>query len=183
MNSRRVVLGGVVALLLAAALAGYLYGLSSAPTKSASETATDGFDQVASGYANHLLLLEVRNTSALLSGYEANATVEWKGVSGGCDGNYSGAGIGIVLGDLLNRSTSLVVSNETQAIEAGGSHWVVNSTFDVLGNNTAVGIFHATIASTDSYVYDGGRWMIANETWNFLHYDSSFLEGYPRFIC
>ena len=183
MNPNRALLGGVAVLLFAGALAGYLYGLDSAAVKTATETAAGAFDQVASSYANHLLLLDARNASALLSGYEVNATVEWKGVSGGCDGNYSGAGIGIVLGDLLNRSTSLVVSNETQAIEAGGSHWVVNSTFDVLGNNTAVGIFHATIASTDSYVYDGGRWMIANETWNFLHYDSSFLEGYPRFIC
>jgi hypothetical protein len=182
MNPRRAVLGVVVIMLRVGALAGYLYGLHSAPTKSTSETVTDAFDQVASSYANHLLLLEARNASALLSEYEGNATVQWKGVSGGCDGNYSGTYMGTLLGDLLNRSTSLVVSNETQAIQAEGSQWVVNSTFYVLGNNTAVGIFHAAIASKDSYIHDGGRWMIADETWNFLYYDSPFLDA-PQFIC
>ena len=177
--------------MLLGALAGYLYGSDSTPTRTTTLTVLSsvssvpgGYDQVASTYADHLLLLEARNASALASQYETNATIEWKGSSGGCDGNYTGtAGINRLFGDLLTRSSSLLVSNETQTIGAEGKNWVVNSTFNLVGNSTIVGIFEGRISAQDSYFSSGQTWSIAQETWNFLIYDSSFIDGYPVTIC
>jgi hypothetical protein len=199
LNSKTALLGGGVVLLLVGASAGYLYGVSSTSartttsvttttttltTASIPSTVPDTYDQVAGTYADHLLLLEARNASALASQYETNATIEWKGVSGGCDGNYTGTGsITMLLGDLLTRSSSLLVSNETQTIGAEGKDWVVNSTFNFVGNSTFVGIFVGRIAAQDSYFSSGQTWSIAKETWNFLSYDSSFIDGYPVSIC
>lgn len=199
MKFKTALLGSGVVLLLVGASAGYLYGVNSTPartTTSATTTTTtlttastpstvpDTYDQIASTYANHLLLLEARNASALASSYETNATIEWKGVSGGCDGNYTGtASITKLLGDLLTRSNSLLVSNETQTIGTEGKNWVVNSTFNFVGNSTFVGIFSGRIAAQDSYISNGQTWSIAQETWNFLSYDSSFIDGYHVTIC
>ncbi len=147
-------------------------------------TFPDAYDQVASTYADHLLLLEARNASAVTSQYEINATIEWKGLSGGCDGNYTATGsITKLFDDLLMLSSSFLVSNETQTIGAEGNNWVVNSTFNFIGNSTIVGIFGGRVAAQDSYVSSGQTWSIAQETWNFLSYDSSFLDGNPVAIC
>ena len=154
----------------------------------------DAYDQVASAYANHLLNLEAINPGDFLSGYEGNATVGWKGYSGGCDGNYTGIGeIGTLMEALLANDSYLFVSNETQTITTEGNHWVVNSTFDFAGNSTAeksiaspfVGFFNGTIAALDSFVSPGNPGilgpysypvLISSETWNFVHFDDSVLE-------
>jgi hypothetical protein len=157
MSSRKVLLSIAVAWLLAGPLAGFLYGLDSTPTRTSTSISTttvrtvpDAYDQVASTYADHLLLLEARNASAVASQYETDATIEWKGVSGGCDGNYTGnTDITKLLADLLTRSSSLLVSNETQTIRAEGNIWVVNSTFNFMGNSAIVGIFEGSIAGQD----------------------------------
>jgi hypothetical protein len=129
-------------------------------------------------------LLEARNASAVTSQYGINATIEWKGVSGGCDGNYTTKGsITKLMDDLLTLSSSFLVSNETQTIGAEGNNWVVNSTFNFIGNSTIVGIFGGRVAAQDSYVGIGQTWSIAQETWNFMSYDSSFIDGYPVTIC
>jgi hypothetical protein len=206
MNSKMVMLSVGVVLLLVGALAGYLYGVNSTPEQTATaatttttlisvsnvSTISDAYDQVASAYANQLLLLDATNTSALVGGYETNATVEWKGYSGGCDGNYSGtAEIARPLGALLANDTYFLVSNETQTIRAEGNYWVVNSAFHFVGNSTAdksiaspyIGTFQGAIAAQDSYVHVGARWLVSSETWNFIRFDSTFIDGLPPPTC
>jgi len=46
-------------------------------TTGAVSTIPDSYDQVASAYANHLLLFDSRNVSALADGYDTNATIVW----------------------------------------------------------------------------------------------------------
>ncbi len=185
MNSKAVLIGGV-ALLLVGALAGYLYGVDSTQTK----TTTQGYDQVASAYANQLLLLDARNISALVSEFESNATVEWKGYANGLQaghgpgvnrdlaGNYTGSKeISALLGAFLTNANYLLVSNETQTIGAKGSHWVVSSTFHFAGDSNSVGTFKGTIAARESYVRVGNTWLISNEVWDFTYYEESvFLD-------
>jgi hypothetical protein len=205
MNSKMVLLSVGVVFLLVGALAGYLYGVNSMPERTTTAVTTttttlisvstvstvpDAYDQVASTYANRLLLLDAMNTSALVSGYETNATVEWKGDSGGCDSNWTGD-IARPLGALLANDTNFLVSNETQTIKAEGNHWIVNSTFDFVGNSTAdksfalpyVGTFEGAIAAQDSYVHVGATWLITSETWNFIRFDSLFIDGIPPPTC
>ena len=187
MNSKMVLLSVGVALLLVGALAGYLYGVNSTPMKTTTVTAVttipDAYNQVASTYANQLLLLNSKNASAVASRYESNATVEWKdahGVEGSGDsGNYTGSkNITALLRPFLTYHVGdLIVSNETQTIGPDGSYWVVNSRFDFAGNSTLVGSFEGTIAAQDSYVHVGNTWLIAMETWNFLKYSEQFPKG------
>jgi hypothetical protein len=188
MNSKIVLLSVAVVLLLVGALAGYLYGVNSTPTKTTTATAVttipDAYDQVASTYANQLLLLNSKNASAVASRYESNATVEWKGVAMGVEGsgdvgNYTGSkNITALLSAFLTHHVGdLLVSNETQTIGPDGSFWVVNSMFDFAGNSTLVGGFKGTIAAQDSYVHVGNTWLIAGETWNFITYIEQFPKG------
>jgi hypothetical protein len=196
MRPRRVLLSVGIACLLVGAVAGFLYGLESTPTKTSTsfstttvQTIPDAYDQVASSYANHLLLLDSANTSALMDGYAGNATVEWKGNSGGCDGNYTGTGeIVAPLMALLANDSQFVVNNETQTITPAGSHWVVESSFVFAGSSNPnknatspyLGIFDGTIDAKDSYVSVGHAWLITDETWNFLLLDTTFLDrGIP----
>lgn len=148
-------------------------------------TIPTSYDEVATSYTGHLLALQAINPGDFLSFYEQNATVEWKGLSGGCDGNYTGlAELGPLLAGLMSDQQYLGVFNESLRIGTVGGYWVVNSTFSLAGNSTGsksiaspyAGAFEATIAAQDSYARVDGKWMIASETWNFLHFDSSILE-------
>jgi hypothetical protein len=207
MNSKTVLLSVGVVLLLVGALAGYLYGVNSMPATTTTTTTSmstvstvpHAYDEVAVSYANHLLDLTVINPGAFFNGYEGNATVEWKGSSGGCDGNYTGTGeIASLFEGLLANDSYLHVFNENQTIAADGNHWVVNSTFSLVGNSTAdksivspfVGFFNGTITAQDSYVYDanalawslysgGSHFLITNETWNFLRLDEEPVYEQP----
>ena len=189
----RIILFGIgVACLFVGALVGFLYGVESTPTRTSTsistttvQTVPDAYEQVAGSYANHLLLLDSGNTSALIGGYERNATVDWKGNSGGCDGNYTGTRmLTALMMALLSNDSRFAVQNETQTISAEGSHWVVTSSFGFAGSSNSnkssaspySGTFEGTIASKDSYVLVGHAWLIASETWNFLHFDSTFFE-------
>jgi hypothetical protein len=205
MNPKMVLLSVGVVFLLVGALAGYLYGVNLMPGETTTAVTTmtstlisvstvstvpDAYDQVASTYANRLLLLDAMNTSALVSGYEANATVEWKGNSGGCDGNWTGE-IAKPLGALLANDTHFLVSNETQTIRVEGNYWIVNATFDFVGNSSTdksialpyVGTFEGAIAVRDSYVHVGATWLVTSETWNFIRFDSLFIDGIPPPTC
>jgi hypothetical protein len=146
-------------------------------TTAAVSTVPDAYEQVASSYANHLLLLDSRKIPALVTGYESNATVEWKGAAIGMTGNYTGSGnIGILHGSFTGKFIDLSLSNLSQMIGSKGNHWMVNSTFSLHGTGSVVGNFNATIAAQDSYIRAGETWLISHETWNFL----SFNVQYPH---
>jgi hypothetical protein len=189
MSPSKVLLSVGVACLLVGALAGFLYGVGSTPARTTTSTATvqtiaDAYDEVASSYTNHLVLLDSANTSALMGGYEQNATVEWEGESGGCNGNYTGTEeIATPLMALLANDSRFLVYNETETIGAAGSHWVVKSSFNFAGNSTSfpyAGRFDGAIAAQDSYALVGHTWLIASETWNFVAlYTSLITHPYP----
>ncbi len=163
MNDRReregllVGVGAAITLIVLIALQSFLgSGLLStrtvtSTTTAAASTIPDAYQQVASQYTNHLLHLDSRNVSALLSDYESNATVEWRGAIIGQTGNYTGSS-NI---DILLRSTfagkldSLYLSNERQTIGPKGGYWIVNSTFDFRGHNPIVGVTNGTIVAQD----------------------------------
>jgi hypothetical protein len=202
MNSKTALLGGGTVLLLIGTFAGYLYGVNSTSvtitttvatttiltTVSTVSTVPDTYDQIASIYAGQLLLLDAKNASALVNRYEGNATIDWKGLAGGCEGNYTGSkSISQLLGGLLNNADYFLVSNETQKMGTEGNRWVVNSTFDVAGHGNGskpfAGNFEITIAAQDSYFHVGNTWLIASETWNFLDFEGSFFNGPPIETC
>jgi hypothetical protein len=100
------------------ALAGYFYGIDSTPTSTTTTismptrtitttlTAPDAYDQVASTYANHLLLLSSKNTSALVSEYESNASVTWTGRVPGLMSFYNGSKtINLLFNTVLGKMT------------------------------------------------------------------------------
>jgi hypothetical protein len=143
-------------------------------TTAAVSTIPSAYDQVASAYANHLLVLDSDNTSALIDGYASNATIEWTGDANGHDGNYTGGNLRILLIGFTEGFDNYSLSNETQAIGAKGGFWLVNSAFDVDGFGGPVGNINITIDAQDSYVHVGSSWLIARETWNFTRYQVQY---------
>jgi hypothetical protein len=189
-----------IVLLRVGVFAGYLYGVNQSTRETTTILSTltttftavstesapqDEYEQVADAYVDHILMLDGRNVSALMSGYEDNATIMWKGLSGGCDGNYSGSSaILALLGMMLTNEQYFLVSNETQVLQAVGNNWLVSSTFSFSGDSTGnhsvdipfVSSYEGTVSAQDSYVKAGKTWSIASETWDFLYYDQSVVE-------
>jgi hypothetical protein len=148
-------------------------------------TIPSAYGQVATTYENHLLDLVAINAGDFLGGYEESATVRWTGFSGGCDGNYTGLSeFGPLFGTLMSDQQYLIITNETQTIRQTGDNWAVNSTIYLVANSTGTksiaspfaGVSEMTIAAQDTYANVDGKWVIAVETWNFIHLDNSILE-------
>jgi len=141
----------------------------------APSTVPDVYGQVNGAYANHLLLLDSENISALVGEYEGNATVSWTGDAPGFAGSYSGlTSIRILLGNFRVHFLNFSIYNDNQTVGPKGSFWVVNSTFDLRGYSTMLGQTLAAIDAQNSYVHVGGEWLIANETWDFTVFDVEF---------
>jgi hypothetical protein len=141
----------------------------------APSTVPDTYGQVNGAYADHLLLLDSGNISALVGEYEGNATINWTGKAPGFAGSYSGStSIRILLGNFRVHFVNFSIYNDTQTVGPKGSLWVVNSTFDLRGYSTMLGQTFAAIDAQDSYVHVGGEWMIANETWDLAVFEVEF---------
>jgi len=187
-----------VVLLLVGALAGYLYGVNSMPTKTttavttttltttftATSTSLDASEQVSNSFASHMLFISERNAFAIVSQYEENATVTWMGnpAPGGLGGFYNGTGVIFLLmnASFISRAGSYSIGNVTHAtVDISADSAVVNSSFDISGQNYNQGFpygyaatFNSTVSAQDFYVYSvsQGAWLISTETWNFLNF-------------
>jgi hypothetical protein len=141
---------------------------------------TEDYSQVASAYASHLLMLSSRNVSALLSGYESNATVEWTGQASGLGGNYTGTGngsgsIGRLLGTFPGNMVNLTLSEDSQpTVGIQGNSMVVGSTFSWNGFNSYDGNISGLVVAQDSFAYAGNIWLIAHETWTWVSFVCQF---------
>lgn len=128
-------------------------GLFSTRTVTATTTVTDSsaqsaYEQVASAYASRFLLYDARNVSALLNGYESNATVELTGLASGLAGNYTGSdAISPLLAFFPGKMVNLTVTIDSQTpVVLKGEYLVINSTFDFAGYSTVDGKISGTIA-------------------------------------
>jgi hypothetical protein len=138
------------------------------------------YDQIVAAYSSHLTAVGSRNVTALLSGYETNATVEWIGNAAGLGGNYTGlgngsGGIGRLLGYFPGNMVNLTLSQESQPmVGVQGSHLVAGSTFSWYGFNSYDGDISGIVAAQDSYAHVGNTWLIASETWTWISFVCQF---------
>jgi|GEM_PF-3810370 len=135
------------------------------------------YNQVANVSADHLMQVDARNITALVSGYESNATMVWTGAEAAGTGNFSGSNaISTALTSFLKtKLVSFSLSNANQSIGVNGNVSVVNSTFDFQGYSSVVGIVSGVVVAQDVYEHAGGSsWLIARETWNFSQFDEAF---------
>jgi hypothetical protein len=161
-----------------------LVGVSLTSTMTVTSTTTvigstipDAYEQVVGANAFHLLLLDSRNVSGLVSGFDGNATLVWIGGPTPINNTslpalhgYRLAVIDTVMKDFTGDFLNFSLSNESQTVGAVGGHWVVNSTFIFYGYNPVAGNINGTVAAQDSYVHVGNEWLIAQEIWNFTQY-------------
>ncbi len=193
MNSRSLLPIIGVMLLLVGAFAGYMYGVSSTSARTTTKTtlvsSLGDYDQIASAYANRLLLLGSNNGSALASTFESNSSVLWRGSPGleGCQlaGNYTGIANITALMNIFAKyhEGSLLISNEIQMIHPEGPYWVVDSTFNFAGNSSTVGRFEGTIAAQDSYARVDSVWKIATEVWSIANYQEQYPASSMNVPC
>jgi len=162
----------VVVALLLVAVAIFLPGTS----------ARNAAQEVRSTYAAHLQGIESENLTAAAGGYEANATVVFKGKAAGLIGEYTGITNIKVLYDVIlspNAFGTVSISNLTSGVNVsgGGMKATVNSTFEMNGSSTMLstlhggrlvaGTYYARVSSSTSYVRDGNAWLISHEIWDF----------------
>jgi hypothetical protein len=188
----------IVLLVLQSVTGGALFGTKTVTTTA---TATQQPVGVVSGlFAEHMLLLDSRNVSAIVGQYEENATISWT-TDGQCEcnslnGNHTGtANITQLMNQLLHGINangsgfgmqSFMVENLTQKVAATSNvSAMVNSTFDIAEHSIAQGNINGTISAQDSYEYSATNhtWLISRESWNFLSYyiQNPAISGYaPR---
>ena len=181
----RVVIALSIVALALAALLGLVVVTSQSMVKTVTLTTTvvptqQAAEIVGDVFAQHMLSLTSGNVSAIVSQYERNANVTWMGQRDFGDfcyaGLYAGSNVMTLFVDFLDRVTpALVIGNVTRIVtaEANGSV-VVNSTFGFAGNGPTNGIVNGTVSAEDSYAYSttNGAWLISQETWDFITFNS-----------
>jgi hypothetical protein len=153
-------------------------------------------DAVSGRFYQHMLSLDSRNVSEVVSEYEANATITWTSEQvcqcNALDGNFTGvANMTRLMEELLygiNNSysfgtTSFAAQNITQVIEAtSDKSVVVNSTFGFFEQSIAFGKINATVSAEDLFSYSPASqtWLISHETWDYLsfHEQPPVINGY-----
>jgi hypothetical protein len=176
-------------------------GLFGTKTVTSTVTSIQQSAAVVSGlFAEHILLLESRNVSAIVSQYAGNATIAWTSEAqcecNSVNGNYTGtANITRLMKQLLFGidpngfsfgTKSFMAENLTQSVAATSNTLVtVNSTFVMLEQSIAEGEINGTVSAQDFYVYSatGHTWLISRESWDFLSFDiqNPAISGYsPR---
>jgi hypothetical protein len=176
-------------------------GLLGTKTVTAAVTSIQQPAGLASGLlAEHMLLLDSRNVSAVVGQYEGNATITWTS-EGQCEcdslnGNYVGTAnmtqlmkqllLGINANGYGFRTQSFMAQNLIQTAAATSNISVmVNSTFVIVEQSIAQGKINGTVSAQDSYVYSatGRTWLISRESWDFLSFyvQNPAISGYsPR---
>jgi hypothetical protein len=148
-------------------------------TTTSISTTINASDDVSLAFANHMMLIPSMNVSALVNGYEHNATVVWKGTIGAmCSCSYlNGTNLSVDWNLLFQgpSDTNFFLGNETYYVVPVGTTYVVNSNFDFQASNSLFGRINGTVSAQDSYVHVGSTWLISNEAWNF----TSFEVQYP----
>jgi hypothetical protein len=186
LNLRAALLGIFVVLtVLLASTTVYELGIRTTLTSTSMLTVTvtvstipTAYQELANASTNHLVAIESRNVTALLLGYESNATLHLMGNAPGLAGTYHGVS---EIAALLNVSFPARIENLTLAdinqtvIGPQESYWVVNSSFNWEGYSVIDGSVSGTILAQDIYVHQAnGTWAIANETWDSTRYYCMF---------
>lgn len=179
-----IVEGVAIAVVVALAIAAAAFVLS--PTNPQGNTATQSgtstqtqqaTDVVGGNFAEHLLLFTSRNATAIVRQYQSDANVTWQQTS--ClNGIYPVTGKGN-LSQLLDvffgtYGQGLVIGNVTRSMTtATNGSVIVNSTFGLVAQGFD-GNLTASVTAQDSYTYSAtsGTWLIAQETWHFLSFDT-----------
>ncbi|MDG6926755.1 MAG: hypothetical protein JRN09_09415 [Nitrososphaerota archaeon] len=170
-------------------------GLLSARTVTVTTTSTDiPMGQVLGSFAEHMLMLQSRNLTAVVSQYEPNASVTWTGNQGPAAveapavglGNFSRAFDTFLYQPCGFHDTvrSFTVENVTQSTEFNpdGSA-TVDSTFSFAGNSSLWGEFSGSVSARDAFSYSKtGVFLISQETWNFTQYHDEYPVN-PGMVC
>ena len=126
-------------------------------------------------WLSHLDKIQSGNISEALTDYAQYPTMSWSGYSNGMGGNYIGvAEINLTLQTFSARMTSLHFT-----VESFNSTVYPNGTRDIgafmafTGSKSSIGTFNGTLSAKYQYVYQGGKWLISQEDWNF---ESFFTE-------
>lgn len=171
---------GVGAVLVAAVLGLALFAYH--PTLSTtSSVPVDLTTQTVEGsFSLHMQDFASDNVSSIVSRYLPNATVTWTGNADCFDGYYVGTGNITKLMDVFVKTApDLLVGNLVTAATDRDGSVLVNSTFGFASaGSAAVASTNGTVFAQDTYLYSAATrsWLISQETWNFLTFNTS---GFP----
>lgn len=164
----------VVMLVLLTGIVGYTLGSATSNTITVT-TSVQSYPQFASLlFASHLLKIDLRNASKVSQDYSPSGVLVWEGNAQGLQGTYAGENISVFWCGFLCHVSTLSISNSsfqatTMDVTNRTFPVVVNATILISGHSTILGNFSGTISERIDYTETpGGRWLITNDTWNFL---------------
>lgn len=123
--------------------------------------------------------LNTRNVDGLVTFYGQDAVSVWSGSTGGLSGMYAGVNsIRLIYATTVGKSHSLD-ANISDYAQKATSPTQVNATFviNLVSNSTVAGIVTATIDASEQWNWGGSGWQISKENWNYVLYDSSFIDA------
>jgi hypothetical protein len=158
---------GLLAFLYVGATRNAVPATTSASSTTASASLTPSTPSVDSAFVAHLLNLVSQNLDPVISDYDPNATIVWRG--GYIYGEYGNFTTihqfyGLFGNILMPSELPFLVKNLTNTASPTGKSAFVNATFGLAG---PIGCqFLALVNAQETYSFINGRWLITNEVWN-----------------
>jgi len=174
-----------VALIIVVAVAGAFVFLSRGSTTSSSSSSSATLPNVplSTTVSKLIQALNDRNVDGVMTFYGPSAVTHWSGNTGGLSGLYTGTNdIRLVFATTVGKSSTLS-ANYSNYAEQPFSPTRINATYQIqlVANSTAAGVVNARINASEAWSWVGGSWQISKENWNYVHYDSSFIDaGLPH---
>jgi hypothetical protein len=170
-------------IIVVVVVAGMGYLAYSLPPQQAPQTSTVTSQQQSAGveimndYLHHLMQVQSKNVSAIVSEYEDDAVLEWEGATSGFGGTYHGlANMTAAYNGILPRLNGLTLTNVTGVASISNGTALVNGSFYISwAFNPATNdcppnvsnVFEGQVVVAISFAPSANGWLISNEIWNF----------------
>ncbi len=180
--SQVAIIGIVVVILAVAGVGAYLAlgsgGSGNSSTTTSTSTSSTGNVQAPSvkGDLNtYLSDFNSRDVSAVVAYYVPTGVSQWKGQSGGTSGNYTGTDqINIAFSTTIGHATTQhATSSNLHLTNTSSSSSTATYTLAISGSSAAIGPFNATVNVLQNWVFQGGKWQIQSDVWDYTSFQSS----------
>ncbi|MCS4537597.1 MAG: hypothetical protein HYY67_01885 [Thaumarchaeota archaeon] len=126
-------------------------------------------DALKAAVEGHFSKFAAKDVIALMADYTQTGTyAEWSGQAGAFAGKYNGyPRIRILYATIAGNIQDMKVSFQDYKAEVSGDTATV--TMKVLGEGRGklIGAFNMEVDATQKWVYQGGKWLLQDDRWNF----------------
>ncbi|MBI2127329.1 MAG: hypothetical protein HYU02_08495, partial [Thaumarchaeota archaeon] len=128
----------------------------------------------------HFNKFATKDVPGLMADYTQTGTyTEWKGQAGAFAGKYDGFGnVRILFASVAGNTEHIKITISKYKADITGDSASVTYTLDNEGNGKLVGDFTMTVEVASKWVYQGGKWLIQRDDWDFKVFKTELVaEG------